>query len=271
MTKSKYNKIRYFVVISIVLFALLALYSYLYADVHVSSFFQKHDQLEKIPGMNLIRPIGKSYVPLWLIFICGFLKKRIEIILTGAISMLLVLAIVSPAKIIIERERPYTYFKTQTPNVQQSSHLDIFYKSSSQSFPSGDTATIFAIVVAVSPFISRFSFLNLLIIAALVGYLRVVDLAHYVSDVFAGAIIGVFCGWLGIMICQQWMKRNKFPFGQGWRNIAAVGIFLIPTLVVFEGFEDFSLFIGSSIILAGWFFSALNVWPIFKLKLSSPK
>jgi membrane-associated phospholipid phosphatase len=274
MTESKSRKIKYFIFVTISVFSILALYSLIYTDYHISEkIFNSHKNFEKMPGRNLIKAVGKCYVPLWLIFLWGFWKKRIEIILTGAISLLLVLAVVSPAKVIFNRERPEVYFESQSSNVKQPSYFYGLHVPSSQSFPSGDTATVFAAVVAAAPFVSSFSFFNLLLIASAVGCLRVLDLAHYPSDVFAGAAIGILCGWLGMVICEKWMKRNKFPFGQGWRKIAAIGIFLIPTLVAFKGFQDFSTFLLSSIVIAGCFCLAASISPMLKLavmKFSNP-
>ena len=48
-------------------------------------------------------------------------------------------------------------------------------------------------------------------------------LAHYPSDVFGGAVIGIFSGWLALQIILRWLSEFKLKRGH-----AAAGAIIVP-------------------------------------------
>jgi len=72
----------------------------------------------------------------------------------------------------------------------------IMYVYETTSFPSGHTVTAFALATAVSFLYPRLR-VPAFIIAAVIGLSRVVLTAHYLSDVIAGAVVGIICS-LGV-------------------------------------------------------------------------
>jgi membrane-associated phospholipid phosphatase len=72
----------------------------------------------------------------------------------------------------------------------------IMYLYETTSFPSGHTVTAFALATAFSFLYPRLH-VPAFIIAAVIGLSRIVLTAHYLSDVIAGAVVGVICS-LGI-------------------------------------------------------------------------
>ncbi|PKN88026.1 MAG: phosphatase PAP2 family protein [Deltaproteobacteria bacterium HGW-Deltaproteobacteria-1] len=72
----------------------------------------------------------------------------------------------------------------------------IIFLYETTSFPSGHTVTAFALATAFSFLYPRWSFPAFLI-AVMIGLSRVVLTAHYLSDVIAGAVVGVICS-LGV-------------------------------------------------------------------------
>jgi membrane-associated phospholipid phosphatase len=72
----------------------------------------------------------------------------------------------------------------------------IRYLYETTSFPSGHTVTAFALATAVSFLYPRLR-VPAFFIAAAIGLSRVVLTAHYLSDVIAGAVVGVICS-LGV-------------------------------------------------------------------------
>jgi membrane-associated phospholipid phosphatase len=60
------------------------------------------------------------------------------------------------------------------------------------SFPSGHAQTIFTVATALAILFPRFG-IPLFIIAAAVSATRIILTAHYLSDVIAGALVGIIC------------------------------------------------------------------------------
>jgi membrane-associated phospholipid phosphatase len=256
--------------VSIIVLSIGALYSYFFIDDRVISWMSSNSKdLESFTGVKLIKLLGKVCVPLWLLFLWGFLKNRLQMVLAGLLAMLLALAIVGPAKILTHRERPREFLK-HSQIVQESQgnkttlqnllsapafgRFDIqnFREARYQSFPSGDTATVFAPAVTVVPFVSVLSLSILFILAGMVGSLTVAGLSHYPSDIFAGAAVGIFCGWLALQISSQWISQNLLHITEWWRKVVVIGIILIPLLnVFFGGLKYLLVFLASSAALAG--------------------
>ena len=72
----------------------------------------------------------------------------------------------------------------------------IIYLYETTSFPSGHTVTAFAMATSFSFLYPRWS-VPAFLIAAMIGLSRIVLTAHYLSDVIAGAVVGVICS-LGV-------------------------------------------------------------------------
>lgn len=69
------------------------------------------------------------------------------------------------------------------------------------SFPSGHTGASFAAVSVLWLSKSRLR-IPALMLAALIGFSRLYLYVHYPSDVLAGAVLGMFTGWLGSRLVQ---------------------------------------------------------------------
>ena len=100
-----------------------------------------------------------------------------------AIAIALELLIYKIIKERCSRKRPFDLLKSVTCIVNPYDRY---------SFPSGHTATAFA-VVATAGIYYDVLFAPLLVIAFLIGFSRVYAGVHYPSDVIAGAILGTCC------------------------------------------------------------------------------
>jgi len=268
--RSTSNRFGLTIFVSIIVLGIGALFAYFFIDDRVISWISSNNKdLDSFPGAKLIKILGKVYVPLWLLFFWGYVKNRLQIVLAGSLSMLLVLAIVGPAKILTHRERPLDFLKssqmvqeskenkTTSQNLSSTPAVGRFdiqniLKTQYQSFPSGDTATVFAPAVTVVPFVSVLGLSILFILAGMVGSLTVAELSHYPSDIFVGAAVGIFCGWLALQISSQWISQNSFRITEWWRKVVLIGLILIPLLNVFSGGLKYLLiFLASSAALAG--------------------
>ncbi len=112
------------------------------------------------------------------------------------------------------------------------------------SFPSGDTAVTFAVATALSFFVSRLWTPALFAGAGAVGLLRVIALAHYPSDVAAGALIGTLCGLAAIRYIASRPALDQFRIPRNWRlGAALVLILIVPFLSPFVGMRSLYSFL----------------------------
>jgi membrane-associated phospholipid phosphatase len=70
------------------------------------------------------------------------------------------------------------------------------------SFPSGHATTVFALAAALSFFSPRWR-LPLFSFAAVVGLSRIIVGAHYLSDIMAGAYVGVMTVFALVLLCRR--------------------------------------------------------------------
>ncbi len=98
--------------------------------------------------------------------------------------------VVLAIKFLVRRERP------------QGEWGGIYRNSDPHSFPSGHAARAFLIAVIASAFGPIWLFAALWIWAPLVALARVSMGVHYVSDVVAGAVLGVIVALIGLQIYQ---------------------------------------------------------------------
>ena len=95
----------------------------------------------------------------------------------------------------------------------------------SKAFPSGHTLTAFAIASALyfaSAKSKRGSMLWLFILASLVGLSRIAVGAHWLTDVLAGAGVGLWCGMIGVVLSQYINDSQLLP-NKIWPRIIAIG------------------------------------------------
>lgn len=75
-------------------------------------------------------------------------------------------------------------------------------------FPSGHAALVFATAVCLSAAIPRWS-VAFFALAFLVAIERVLENAHYLSDVVAGAGLGILCGWIALRMSERLFSRSS--------------------------------------------------------------
>jgi undecaprenyl-diphosphatase len=77
--------------------------------------------------------------------------------------------------------------------------LGLVHAESGLSFPSGHAALAFATATCLSAVMPR-AWIVFFLLAACVAAERVLENAHYLSDVVAGAGLGIACGWIAIRL-----------------------------------------------------------------------
>jgi membrane-associated phospholipid phosphatase len=174
------------------------------------------------PWVNALRQLGKAYVPIWLVLLGSCVANRWRPTVVTLTALVLVSLSVCPLKALVPRSRPNAVMAMAHPSVPDPRPL---WKSE-VSFPSGDTATVFATATALMLSLRRRWGAILFVPAGAVGVLRIITRAHYPSDVFAGAVIGVLAGlWAMDIVVRRWSEPS-FRMRGRWR-IALAGLLIV--------------------------------------------
>jgi len=153
---------------------------------------------------------GRTWAPLWIITAIAWLWKRPKVIVSAATALLLVGVTVTALKLMVQRPRPGHIS-------EELRSRTVAKRFSRSSFPSGDAASAFAMaVVAITVVGSRWRVLPYLV-AAVTGLLRAIMFFHYPSDVIAGAMLGLLCGWLSLRIAANVCTRAP-PSWSSWKR-----------------------------------------------------
>lgn len=196
-----------------------------FMDGNTSDFHTK-------PTVNAFRQFGKAWVPLWLLLMWAFLTPWRKAVTAALLGMVIVMPILFPLKYTVNRLRPEKQLiKLHNPEATEE------INSGSPSFPSGDTATVFAVAAALGAFCPLTVSIPAYLIAAAIGLLRVVSLDHFPSDVCVGAALGLFAGyWAARIIEQSPHVRVNLPDSFKWKAVVLVLTVGMPLWVAL--FED---------------------------------
>jgi len=203
---------------AICIYLLLGALIFLFFDYSISKFFYNINSQTKSLFETLTH-FGDSlyfFVPTILIWIAiKIIQNKNKIILTiGDISLFIFFNIllsgiaVQIFKHILGRPRPPLFHSNNLTT------LDIFnFDSRWHSFPSGHTATIFAFIFCLIFLFPKIK--NILItIAIVIASTRVIVGAHYVSDIFGGALVAYITS---ILLRDQFFQKTKlFHSDQGY-------------------------------------------------------
>ena len=180
---------------------------YLYLDIPIATLFQK---TQPIPAVfEFITVFGSStwylvfFVALFIFFrYFAKIEERANLFLYLFWSVAGSGLIADVLKFIVGRARPKLYFDEQIYGAKLLGLYTLYF-----SFPSGHAATAFSLATSIAFFKPKFT-VFLYSLAALIAFSRIAITAHYMSDVVAGAYIGVaFALWL-----KEAMKSRGYKF-----------------------------------------------------------
>jgi len=141
------------------------------------------------------------------LYLTGNLFDNKDISSTGRMiveSVFYTSLVVGVLKYTISRGRPYE-------NDGPGDFFDHTFTEGDVSFPSGHTATAFALSTILSRKIDNpFATIGLYSLAGLTAYERVYDNQHWFSDVFVGAAIGYFIGTIVANSDEERENKNNF-------------------------------------------------------------
>jgi len=235
---------------AICIYLLLGVFFFLFFDYSISKFFYNINSQTKSLFETLTH-FGDSlyfFVPTILIWtVIKIIQNKNKIIITiKDISLFIFLNIllsgiaVQIFKHILGRPRPPLLHSNNLTN------LDIFnFDSRWHSFPSGHTATIFAFIFCLIFLFPKIK--NILItLAIVIASTRVIVGAHYVSDIFGGALVAYITS---ILLRDNFFKKSKlFQSDQGYL-ISNENVNLIYSSLEEKLKSLFSLYLGFNFYL----------------------
>ena len=189
---------------------LLTIISYLFWDIPITKYCKtvspaliKMAEVITIFGITTWYLVGSIFFYLFFLFIYKnnrYADRSLFIFLSLSIIGIFIILL----KWIAGRHRPIDLFN--------SGHFGFDYFGQAYeliSFPSGHTQTAFTLATALALFYPRCG-IPIFIMAAAVGISRVILTSHYLSDVIAGASIGI----IGTRIIKYYFDRYKFNSAQ---------------------------------------------------------
>ncbi len=193
-----------------VIVLLSALFSYFYIDkilaIYFHNFNTSYTYVWLTATFQYITKLGEAHYSLILFFLLflifhklkkSFAYKMLYLFSAVAISGILVDLI----KITVARVRPIMLF-------EHDLYGFVWFKFGSEfnSFPSGHSATAFALGIGLALLYPRYKHLFVLI-AGLIVMSRVILSLHYLSDTLIGALIG---GLTALFLFRKFELRNYF-------------------------------------------------------------
>jgi membrane-associated phospholipid phosphatase len=157
-------------------------------------------RLVRLPG-NYVFVLGAGMLLLL------FHRQKWEAALPVFLSGPLVGASYLVMKWIVGRRRPILEIAPFQFHPFMHGIIGLVKSVSGLSFPSGDATMAFAAAACMAVALPRWS-AAFLAWAVLVAAERVLENAHYVSDVVAGAGLGIICGWVAVWISRQILPKE---------------------------------------------------------------
>ncbi len=150
--------------------------------------------------------IGDGIFALCLIAVLFFYFKKKNFSLSLLYAFLLSGLVVQLIKNLVHSPRPKLFFEAG----QYLFFVDDVTRTGNASFPSGHTATAFAIATVVILLIKNKKWqLPILLAAILVGYSRIYLAQHFLIDVIIGACIGCLSGIVAVYLVQNSKQLKK--------------------------------------------------------------
>lgn len=224
--------------------------AWLFIDERFFSWLSRHRPAwSSVFWLEGLKLLGKNVLPIWLLLIWAVVSKRYRPAMVALLATLIVLLMVMPLKVLTQRQRPKHNTAIQAMNGQVPEVAD----KPRRSFPSGDTAGAFAVATALAPFLAWGWGTAFFAAGAGVALMRVIDLAHYPSDILAGAAVGIFCGLLARQLARRYLSSESPKSDRLFRLAVMLAVFLIPvSIVLFSSSGSALLFFKTSgVLIAG--------------------
>lgn len=153
---------------------------------------------------------GIMWVPLGLY--CIFFQKRYLVAVISGLLISTLLAQFLKRVIFPDELRPVTYLSEHFP----VHTVEGVVMNQLHSFPSGHTTTAFTMALLLAHMVNtKFGSFLFPILAFLAGYSRVYLGQHFLTDVLAGMITGIFSAFISLWIYRATCNKIKTSTGEG--------------------------------------------------------
>lgn len=205
----------------------LSILSYFYLDNRILGWVtDRSAQWTRSLPVEGVEQLGKGWVILWLACLwtwrAGLTRAAVAILL----GLIFLIPVVPGIKMSVHRDRPRILVQSSPadigPQTPDANPVNRF------SFPSGDSATVFVVAGVLLGFTSPWVAPLYISLAGFVGLLRIFTLNHYLSDVAAGAAIGLVGGAIAAALIQRHIsdsflrQRNRMAHWAGGTGIVAL-------------------------------------------------
>ncbi len=185
---------------------ILALFCFIFVDMRALEYFYSIRGGEVYQFFRYVTTLGQSeylLIPAAFIFFYFKNKNRPLSFKAGFIFSSIALSgiVVNIIKPIVGRVRPNVYFEKAEGGFNPFTISHDF-----TSFPSGHSATAFALSIALSLLYKRYSYI-FVFIACMVAISRVVILRHYPSDILIGSLIGALTS---LILYEKYFKKRIY-------------------------------------------------------------
>jgi membrane-associated phospholipid phosphatase len=168
---------------------------------------------DAVGTVSVLGEAGWYLVPSLLVFLLARFIVRRPAIAARALFVFLGVALAGLGtdviKFLVGRSRPWMLFREGAYDF-----WPLQLSADYQSFPSGHAACVAAAALTLAAIAPRYR-VQLLLAALLVALTRVVTLAHYLSDVAAGAALA----WLIVVTLQRAFARNGIALGRAGEGV----------------------------------------------------
>ena len=197
----KQNRLFFAGYLVLVIFALFILLGYSKVESHLLLNPLHYKFLDYVfRGATIL---GDGIFIIILAVLLWFLKKKyLALMIVG--GYLISGIPVQVIKSFIESPRPAIFLKS----INYSHFVEGVTLHNYNSFPSGHTASAFALAVILSTYFkNNLSSLLFLLLATAAGYSRIYLSQHFMVDVFVGSLIGVLSGIAAYLFLDKWIRK----------------------------------------------------------------
>jgi len=213
-----FNSAKYFYLIYLVIFSVVAVFLVLVGKENAFLLINSHYNSPFDTFFFYITELGNTWTFILIIIFMLFYKIRYSIVFIYGLLINTLLVQSMKRFVFPDALRPVKYFEGKyIPHYLATTDIHAY-----NSFPSGHTATAFAVAILLAYVCRNLGYqIVFFILAFLVGYSRIYLAQHFPGDALAGSFLGLLSGSLAIVFfdtpkshlySKLWMNKSLLEF-----------------------------------------------------------